>query len=56
MESLLRLLPTSILLLPTIITTDSNLHSADWNPDVYTHHNPDADRLLEVMTNWDLHL
>lgn len=56
MDSLLRLLPSPILLLPTLITTDSNLHSAVWNPTTYTHHDPNADRLIEVMTDWSLYL
>lgn len=56
MDTMLRLLPTSILLLPTIVVADSNLHSLIWNPEAYTHQNPEADSLFETMTKWDLYL
>ena len=35
METMLKTLQTSFLMLPTIIVTDSNLHLALWNPDTY---------------------
>lgn len=38
MELMLRQLPNPILLLPTIVVTDSNLHSPIWNPESYAHH------------------
>lgn len=53
---MLRDLPTSILQLPTIIVTDANLHSSIWNPESYTTHDLEADRLVEVMTDWGLYL
>lgn len=56
MESLLRHLPSSVLLLPTIVVTDSNLHSPIWNPGTYSVHDPDADQLIELMTDWGLFL
>lgn len=43
MDALLSSFSTNILLLPTIIVTDSNLHSPDWNPATYTNHDADAD-------------
>lgn len=54
MELMLRNLPTSILLLPTILVTDSNLHSPIWNPETYAHHDAAADSLVELLTKWDL--
>lgn len=56
LDSSLRSLSTPILLLPTIIVTDANLHSPLWNPDTYAAHDADADRLVDVMTNWNMHL
>lgn len=56
MEAMLRTMPTSILLLPTIIVTDSNLHSPIWNPGTYAAHDAAADTLVELMTRWDLYL
>ncbi|KAG0140284.1 hypothetical protein CROQUDRAFT_14147, partial [Cronartium quercuum f. sp. fusiforme G11] len=41
---------------PTLLTTDSNLHSVLWNPDHDTSQDPNADHLVEVMTNWGLFL
>lgn len=56
MDSMLRKMPTSILLLPTIVVTDSNLHSPIWNPESYAVHDAAADALVEVMMKWDLYL
>lgn len=56
LESLLRTIPTSLLLLPAIIVADSNLHSPIWNPGTYSVHDPDAEPMVEVMTNWNFHL
>lgn len=56
METLLRNTPTSILLLPTILVTDSNLHSSQWNPTTYQVHDAAADRLVEVMLRWNFYL
>lgn len=53
---MLKTLPTSILLFPTVLVTDSNLHSPLWNPATYHNQDSTADRLVEVMTQWDLHL
>lgn len=56
MDSTLRTLPHSTLLLPTILVTDSNIHSALWNPDSYSTHDSSADTLVEAMTKWSLFL
>lgn len=45
LEVMLRTLLTSILLLSTILVTDSNLHSALWNPITYHTHDAAADTL-----------
>lgn len=52
----MRLLPTSLLLLPTLLVTDSNLHSPLWNPLTYTVNDASSDTLVKLMTNWGLHL
>ncbi|KAG0145020.1 hypothetical protein CROQUDRAFT_46404, partial [Cronartium quercuum f. sp. fusiforme G11] len=49
-------LPANLLHLPTILTTDSNLHSTLWNPDHDHNHNTNMDRLVKAMTNVDLSL
>lgn len=56
MELILRQICTPILLLPTIVVTDANLHSHIWNPETYQTHGADADKLVDIMTNWNLHL
>lgn len=56
MEKLLRTIPTPILLLPTILVTDANLHSSLWNPPTYQVHDTAADTLVETMLRWDLYL
>lgn len=56
LDALLRTLPSHILLLPTIVVTDSNLHSPLWNPVTYSPHDADADRLVDLMTNWSLYI
>lgn len=56
MDNTLRSLPNSILHLPTVIVTDSNLHSTLWNPEAYQTHDAAADALVEAMTKWSLYL
>lgn len=56
LESLLRTLPISLLNLPTVLVTDSNLHSSLWNPTAYPVHDPAADTLVETMLRWNLFL
>lgn len=56
MDMMLRTLPTSILLLPTTIVTDSNLHSPDWNPVTYLPHKENGEKLTETMLNWNMFL
>lgn len=56
MGRLLLSLPHSTLRLPTVIVTDSNLHSTLWNPERYTTHDLAANNLVEEMTKWDLFL
>lgn len=56
MDSLLKTLSPSTLLLPTIIVTDANLHSSLWNPAEYSVHDTAADTLVEMMLSWDLYL
>lgn len=56
MDTALRHLPTSLLLHPTIVVTDSNLHSALWNPATYHSQDAAADSLMEMMLHWNLHL
>lgn len=55
-EITLRSLTSQFLLLPTILVTDSNLHSSIWNPTTYQSHDKAADRLVDVMTRWSLYL
>lgn len=43
-----------ILLLPTVCTTDSNLHSAVWNPDHSKTHDKNSETLFEIMTKWNM--
>lgn len=50
MEFMLRQIPNTILLLPTIVVTDANLHSPIWNPETYHTHDANADKLVEIMT------
>ena len=56
MDTALSTLSNSLLLLPTIIVTDSNLHLALWNPSTYHTQDPEADKLIETMMQWNLHL
>lgn len=56
MDNTLKSLPLSVLHLPTVIVTDSNLHSPLWNPTGYPTHDASADALVESMTKWDLYL
>ena len=56
MDATLRRLPHSILRSPTIVVTDSNLHSPLWNPTSHLNHEASADSLVEAMTKWDLYL
>lgn len=55
-ERLMSTVPLTSLLLPIICTTDSNLHSAIWNPDHSTTQDKAADSLVELMTKWSLSL
>lgn len=56
MENLLRTIPNPILLLPTVLVTDANLHSSLWNPTAYQVHDTAADTLVETMLQWNLYL
>lgn len=51
MDTVLRTLPHSLFLLPTILVTDSNLHSALRNPTMYHTQDVAADDLVEVMSH-----
>lgn len=54
MYTALRKPPNPILLLPTIVLTDSDIHSPLWNPDTYSQSNANAKKVVDAMTNWDL--
>lgn len=56
MDETLKRQPCPILHTPTIVVTDSNLHSSTWNPDSYHKHDAAADKLVKCMTKWDLYL
>lgn len=58
LTEMLRKLSTPILHLPTLVVTDANLHSPLWNPETYASHDhdADADRLVEIMNDWNLYL
>lgn len=56
MDSLFLSFPQSILHLPTIVVTDTNLHSTLWNPDRYLTHKAAADALVQSVTKWNHNL
>lgn len=56
LEQLLHGLTSPILLLPTILVTDANLHSPLWNPLEYRTHDAAADAMVETMLRWSLYL
>lgn len=48
--------PLSTQLLPTICITDANLHSPLWNPRHIAQSYKTAETLIEMLTEWGLHL
>lgn len=56
LEQLLQGLTSPILLLPTILVTDANLHSPLWNPLEYRTHDAATNAMVETMQRWSLYL
>lgn len=55
-EDMLKLIPPDMQRLPTVCTTDSNLHSPLWNPTHSLTNDKDAERLIDLMLEWGLNL
>lgn len=55
-DRLMTNLPLTIQLPPTIVVTDSNLHSPVWNPIRNSTYDKAADELIETISKWGLRL